>query len=156
MWSLTSCVGWVASPGGRVRAAGDDRLGSDRGPDRAQARPASAEHRAHRLGPDVLVVFLQDAVNPLPAGSVYETALNENDVSRGRAIHDDVLSRPRKSVTEGCCDATALCAQVRELNLTVRCCKGRPTAARDAGQALDLSMQGIALSVKIRTSCQSS
>jgi hypothetical protein len=92
----------------------------------------------------------------LPAGSVYETALNENDVSRGRAIHDDVLSRPRKSVTEGCCDATALCAQVRELNLTVRCCKGRPTAARDAGQALDLSMQGIALSVKIRTSCQSS
>src|SRR5690349_8009200 len=46
MWLLNEAL---ASPGGLVRAPGEDRLGCDGGADRAQARPGCGRDRPHRL-----------------------------------------------------------------------------------------------------------
>jgi len=51
-WSLITCSeDWIASPDGVVRASGEDRVGGDRGPDRAQTGPHRAGDRPHRLSP---------------------------------------------------------------------------------------------------------
>src|SRR6478736_8411543 len=70
MWSLTSCVGvGTLTVGVFVR-----RVTTASGATAVQIVHkrglASAEHRAHRLGPDVVAVLLQDAVTEVGNGGM--------------------------------------------------------------------------------------